>query len=98
MKTIYKYILKDGYNPVIALPNYDVKILHVGNQDDNVCMWVELPTISKFTGKEPILIDRKFAIFGTGWEIPDDVEYIGTVVLKFLVWHVYELKGEDNAG
>ncbi len=96
MKTVHKYTLKQDGFTIIPLPDSDVRILYTDAQRGEVCLWIELPTICN--GEKPTLKYRKFDIFGTGWNIPENAEYIGTAMVYDLVWHVYELKGEDNAG
>lgn len=94
MKTIYKYELTvDGTN-AIALPGYGNKILSVGNQRGNVCIWIEQDTpdsLSRYTGKPHILKERHFKIIGTGHGVQNNLEFIGTVIVEPFVWHVYEI-------
>lgn len=69
------------------------KIIHVDSKTFGyVDLWVE------FDDSEEVAT-RTFQIFGTGWEITDDAQYIGTSVQRtqnpdqfneIKVWHVYE--------
>jgi hypothetical protein len=34
---------------------------------------------------------REFVIIGTGWDVPDNGIYHGTVQISPYVWHVYEI-------
>ena len=85
MDQVWKYLL----TPVcgIELP-LNAKILKVAVQNGEVYVWVqgdsELP---KYTAK--------FMSFGTGQPIPDDLRlnYLDTVFLDALVYHVYEVLG-----
>lgn len=93
MRTIYKYELKVDTLNEIPLPSYGVKILSVGNQRDNLCMWVEQEsseTLNKYTGKPHILKERYFLALGTGHEVVENLTYIGTAIIEPYVWHVYE--------
>lgn len=64
------------------------KIISVGNQFDDVFIWV-------LCDPEKPLEDRKIYVFGTGNELPDNIQtrsFIGTVVTDGgnYVWHVFE--------
>jgi len=86
MKTIYKYPLNSDRISVINLP-INAKILTAAIQNKIICIWAEVDT--KTPTKE-----RFFEIFGTGWEIPQDMgierKYVSTVFDGPYVWHVYE--------
>ncbi len=84
MKTIHKYILRDGDSKISVPINH--KVLSVGNQDDKVCVWIEVNTRHK-------LSDKVFEVYCTGQQIPDgNRKFIGTVLLDSgcFVLHVYE--------
>ncbi len=89
MKTIYKYYLKLAGSTVIELP-IGSRILSVGNQRGDICIWAEVDTVSPYTGKEPITEDIKFYVIGTGESVPDNLKYLGTVIIEPFVWHVYQ--------
>lgn len=85
MKVVYKFIINDR-NTEIKI-HKDAKILKASFQGDDLCLWADVDT-----EKEKTI--RDFYIFGTGQEITDDVgidfEYIDTVFIDNLVFHVYE--------
>ncbi len=85
-KTIHKFILHHGRENLLYLP-VGSKAFKAGAQNTQNVLWIEL---------EPSLLPtqaRKFAIFGTGWMIPKDAEYIDTILGETeYVWHVYEVK------
>ena len=87
MKRIYKYTLSHGYDNAIYL-DANVKPAHIDMQGGMVTMWMEHTDItSGYT-------NRTFRIIGTGWDISDSCEYVGTVQDRDtgFVWHVYEVK------
>ena len=82
MKTIYKYPTGS-----IQIPK-GARVLTAGCQSGEFYIWAEVDT-------EAPLEDRKFVVYGTGWEISEDkLSYVSTVFEHVFVWHVYEvLKG-----
>lgn len=87
MNVIYKYKLDPTWRK-IDMPKC-AKILHVGEQFNEVCIWAEVDT-------DNAMETRTFEVFGTGHQIPYDIgasrNYVGTVMLDggSLVFHVYE--------
>jgi hypothetical protein len=97
VKTIYKYPFRISNGFALDLPE-GAKILTVQVQDSIPCLWAEVEvhdpgkSIGQFS-QEPYQIERRsFRIFGTGHQIPPllNLEYIGTVQINGLVWHIYE--------
>lgn len=83
MKTVYKYILSRSGE--MLLPK-NSKVLTVGMQDTNFCIWVEIDK------DETLQEHRTFAVYGTGWEMEDREHcYIGTAFEGNYVWHIYEV-------
>lgn len=92
MKTIYKYPFKMGMNDSVwrHLMPIGSSIIKVGEQDDEVCMWAEV-------NLDLPLEARGFFIIGTGFSIPSDSTYVGSVQMDSgLVWHVYEENGNED--
>lgn len=88
MRTIWKYQIPIKPTVVIEMPKGAKIFPHLAavSQDKNhLVIWAE---VDDRQPKE----DRTFHIFGTGHEIPEhrQLDYIGTVPLRFLVWHLYE--------
>ena len=81
VRTIWKFPL-DKVGP-IEMP-WRSEIIHVGLQDDVLCLWAEVD-LSNMT---PQL--RRFTIVGTGQPIPDDWKYLSTWQEPPFVWHLYE--------
>ena len=85
MQTIWKYPLHKMIN-YIELPTV-ARVLAVHMQGRFPCLWVQLDTHSE-------TMRRKFAIYSTGEELPDNAGiYVGSVFPDDaeLVWHIYEI-------
>ena len=93
MKTIHKYRMDGGKNAV-EMPK-DARILHVGAQDGNVCLWA-------FVDTDRLNELRHFRVYETGYSLSGDfieadlrretfdASYIGTAQVGEFVWHVFE--------
>jgi len=90
VKTIYKYAVNVGHNPVIKIPKGAV-FLDVQTQgpNQNISVWALIDT------SQP-LVDYGFHVVGTGHQIPDTAgvgehNYIGTFQTSggAFVWHVF---------
>jgi len=62
----------------------DSKIVHVGVQGDNICLWVEVCPSEDTASK------RSFKVFGTEHPISEGI-HVGTAIMPPFVWHVYEI-------
>lgn len=85
MRTVWKYPL-GPYGGSIAMPP-GAKVLHLGKQAGDICLWVEVMPA-------PATEVREFIPVGTGMGVPDGGAYIGTVLLfdgDSLVLHFYEV-------
>lgn len=82
MKKILKYKIPHGRLVEIETTAY-APIVHVGEQEGVVCIWVEV-------NDKIEVAQRSFAVFGTGHEIPEEFIHIGTVQEGTRVSHVYE--------
>ena len=86
MKTIYKYQLDLVDKQPIYLPRW-AKFLHIDKQwclngnMDKITLWFEIDTEKCHTAI--------FYVVGTGREVPDNAKYLGTVIIRDYVWHVY---------
>ena len=83
MSVIYKYVLTPECS--IDMPK-GAKILHLGNQNERICLWVILNPDNE-------LEKREFTIVGTGHKFCDEnLNYIGSVQLHGgeLVFHAFE--------
>lgn len=86
MKTIWKYQLQYNIINLIKIPK-NGKILSFRLQ-------TKIPTIWVLVNSEEILEERKFKMYGTGFQItPSNVEYIDTVENSCKdIWHLFEIK------
>jgi hypothetical protein len=78
---IKKYTLEFTDTQIITIPDGD--LLHLGEQNGKLCMWVAEEQDAKYVN---------FTIFlvGTGHDVPEEAtEHLGTVIMKNLVWHVF---------
>lgn len=82
MKTVYKYEMQYGLT-VVHLPKAAIPVFF-GLQGGTPMLWVE--TQKGDEDKHP----RIFYLFGTGYDIDDDLSYIGTIQQQGYVWHLYE--------
>ena len=97
MKSVYKYVLDYCWNVVddpkipytIELPK-GAEVLSCGLQNkENVCIWAMVDP------NQTEMIEAEFYIFGTGWNIPDDItnslRFIGTCMISdgMYVYHVF---------
>lgn len=85
--TIYKCILQVADWQEINLPA-NAEILCVQNQNETICIWVQLDP------NEQKMQQRAICIIGTGREIihPSRLKYIDSIqmIKGDLVWHIYE--------
>ena len=84
MKVIYKYQVEVGYN-ALNLPK-DSVVVHFGNQDNKLCVWVLLDE------DNPLEL-YEVHIVGTGWlRVQEDWKFLGTVQQGSFVWHAFLVK------
>ena len=100
MRTIYKYEIPFCDEPTIQMPK-DASILKFGTQGEQIhgqphfYVWALVDTDAEME-------ERKFRIFGTGHELPDDCmkygggiefdydfEYFDTLFERGFVWHIF---------
>jgi hypothetical protein len=81
---IYKYPLTSVETEVSTMPGSEV--VYVGEQDGTIMVWIRRPTEAIALGTT-----MRFRIFATGEIIPKNAEYIGTVQMRQLVWHVFKI-------
>lgn len=74
----------DGTCQSMRIPE-DSELIDIQVQDAEMYLWF---TVNSALPK----VERKFALYGTGWDIPDGASYCDTVHLPGgEVWHVFEL-------
>lgn len=83
-RTIYKFPLGFDVTPLRLRPTD--KLLHVGHQNGQPTLWVEvgLPMVDDAA--------RFFYIVPTGYDVDEGMTHVGSVIVheQGLVWHVYE--------
>lgn len=80
---VWKFKLPLEAMSTIQMP-VGAKIVHVGEQCGEICMWAEVDVTSE---NGP----RLFYVVGTGHPMPQGALYhIGTVQIMEFVWHVYQ--------
>ena len=82
MITIHKFTLTGRHSTPVELPKGSI-ILNCDIQSGEICLWAKVNT------EEP-MEKRYFTIVGTGWEIDNNMCYIGTVQSPPYVWHIME--------
>jgi len=84
MKTIYKYTVTGlPLQNKIEMPK-GASILSVNMQGADCCMWALVDTESETE-------EREFEIVNTGWELDDNMSYVGTCSVQGFVWHIMEI-------
>ena len=84
VKTIWRFPMTTGENK-LSLPR-DAKFLSIGIAVDKSVSAYFL--VAPGVGPEA----RLFWLFGTGWEVPEGLDYLGTVTQHqgYFVWHLFE--------
>lgn len=84
-KTVWKFNLTEDTH--IKAPV--IRFLTVQVQHEAICVWgeVDLTQPNK---------DFDFVVIGTGWPVPEDFNYLGTVQEfgGIYIWHIYWKEGE----
>ena len=83
-KRIWKYDLEITESQFIHMPE-DAKILSVENQYGDLCLWALVDPEKRHTIRDIHIIGTGNPIHGT-----PKLTFIGTVIIKPLVWHVFE--------
>jgi len=82
MRVIYKYGINAPGLTELTLPA-GAKPLAVGLQNGKPVVWVDIDI-------DQPEVEYELHTFGTGQSLPTDtVNYVGTLVQDWLVWHVY---------
>lgn len=90
---IYKYPL-DLRVPSTTVPfKSDSQVVHVGEQNGEVMVWIEHPTLPSSRDGETI----EFYVFGTGHLIEnrERLWFVGSAMVGPFVWHIFREKIND---
>lgn len=81
---IFKYTLSISDEPqTFEIPEAGMLCM-VANQDGQLCLWVQVDP-SRPTEKQT------FVVHGTGHEIQDREDYVGSAIVPPFVWHVFRV-------
>lgn len=80
-RQIWKFELTTG-EQVIAMPA-GADVLAVNEQGGRIFMWAIC------TPSHPAC-QRTFYVAGTGWNLPDSINYLGSAFVGTFVWHAFE--------
>lgn len=78
---IYKYPLDLADQQTISMPE-GAEMLSIGQSRDQIILWV-------MADPAAALRDYVFRIVGTGNEVPDGLQYLGTVQQSTYAWHIF---------
>jgi len=88
MNTIHKFPISTKEVNFSLLLTSKARILDVQLQKDVLTAWVLLNTSDS-------MVKRNFAVYGTGWEMPEDLSkhiYVTTIQAHTgFVWHIFEI-------
>jgi hypothetical protein len=80
MKTIHKYIVTGRGSTMMSV---GASILQCNMQGKDFCIWALVDTNAENE-------NRLFEVVGTGWELDENMFYIGTCFENDFVWHIME--------
>ena len=83
MKTVWKY--QAHSNPFAYDLPAGARVVHFDMQGDVPTMWIHVDTEAK-------LERRAFLVAGTGHDLPDGAQHLGSCIARELglVWHLFE--------
>lgn len=86
MKAVWKFPVLSTGPMWIDVPDA-AKIIMVDRDPATglIAFWAEVDT-------QATMVPRHFEVVGTGRGISADAEHVGSVIIKDLVWHLYEIK------
>lgn len=87
-REVWKYTLENSVDKHCLKIPAGAKLLHVGKQCKDICLWFEVDTDITFFD------ERSFEVFWTG-ECIEYGNHIGTVISIPYVFHVYETTKEN---
>lgn len=85
---IHKYSLPQCDRFTLEMPDR-AQIIRLAMQGPTPWIWAIVDPAAAY-------VERSFAMYGTGWDMPDDLsnlQYIGTVDATPYVWHYFEVIG-----
>lgn len=91
-RTVFKYRIDSALDDPVFMPRDAVEVL-VGHQGRHVFVWAE-HWLPEEEGEEKRMEKRRYGVYGTGHEIPDEATHVGSFLTQpdgAFVWHVYRL-------
>ena len=86
MKTVYKYQISMTADVRVMMPEGATVVAVNLDHSREPCVWAVVDPSA------PATVERKFGVYGTGGQVPDFWEYVGTFFALPWVWHVFEEK------
>lgn len=77
---IWKFPIENGQ--AIQIPEGSEPLHVAEDPQGQVCIWALIDP-------EKELAARMVTVVGTGWDVPDAAQYIGTIHQGAYVWHIY---------
>lgn len=88
MQTVFKFPLSYRQDVRLSLPE-EARVVQVGlDGAGDPCLWVLLDPALPTDGGP----DLSYGIYGTGGQVPDHKEYVGTFFSLPFVWHIFRDK------
>ena len=82
-RVVWKYHLSRGRGvDVLELPG-GASFVRADMQEGIICIWF-------LVDRDEPKVERRFSVYGTGQDVPDTANYVGTVMDGPFVWHVFE--------
>lgn len=89
MRSVWKFpFTPAGECEVMATDSFEVALVALDPQTKEPAIWID----DQRSGRSPDY-PRRFKIFGTGHEVPDQAVHVGSVIQQAMVWHVYKVQG-----
>lgn len=82
-KSIWKYELMVIQSPQSLEIQAGAIFLHCELFKDQIALWFEVDPMASW-------IRRNFLVVGTGWDLPPNRIYRGTINMDPMIWHIYE--------
>jgi len=83
-RQILKWVIEVDYREQTILMPHGSQVVAVQEQYGQLAMWADCDT-------DQSMSPRKFLVIGTGFNIPVDATYLGTVKQGSFVWHLLEI-------
>lgn len=89
MRTIWKRRLWTGEQGQTVVWPHGARVIKVAELDAYVTLWADVDTNASQA-------EYKYIVRGSGIEVPEGAIYIGTSFDASFVWHVFEIKEDEQ--